>query len=74
MKTEIIKQITVKLEKDDKELLEKTVSLIHGLLNIGIKYNCDSYYMDGFYRDKEEFEDFIDFLNNLTYADNIELT
>ena len=74
MKTEIIKQITVKLEKEDKELIRKVIALIGNLINTGDEYDCHCYEINNIYRETEELEDIIDFLKDLVYTENIELT
>ena len=74
MKTEIIKQITVELERDDKESIKKVIALIGDLINTGCKNNCDCYEINTIYRERGELEDFREFLADLVYSEVIELT
>ena len=74
MKTEIIKQITVELEKDDKESIKKVITLIGDLINTGYKNDCDCYEIDTFWRERGELEDLREFLSELACSDVIELT
>ena len=74
MKTEIIKQITVELEKDDKESIKKVISLISDLINMGYKYNCDCYEINTIYHEREDLEQYTEFLRDLIYGEIIELT
>jgi len=74
MKTEIIKEVLVNFEKDDKESIKKVIALISDLINTGIKNNCDCYEINDIYREQKELENLIDFLKDLAYSENIELT
>lgn len=73
MITEIIKQIKVKVEKDDKELIKKVIDFVNELTYIGDKYSCSCYDINGIYRDVNELENLIDFLKDLADTEIIEL-
>ena len=73
MKTEIIKQITIKLEKDDKEPIKKVIALANNLMNVGRENDCDCYKINNFYYEKEHFADLIALLDSLLYTETIEL-
>lgn len=75
MKTEIVKQINIRLDKNDKELIEKVIPLINELINTGDNYDCHYYTTsDDMCRNTREVEDVVEFLKELVYSDVIELT
>lgn len=74
MKTEVIKQVVVKFDKDEKESIKKVIALINDLRNICDANNCDCYEINDIYREDSEFESLVDFLAELAYSEVIELT
>lgn len=74
MKTEIIKQANVKFDEDDRELIKKVITLVTELVKAGDNYGSYYYVIDGITRDTDDFENLMDFLRDLAYADVIELT
>ena len=74
MKTEIVKQINVKFEKDEKDLIKKVVALINDLIFKGIEYEYHCYDINGAHHDTYELENLIELLNDLAYTEVIELT
>jgi hypothetical protein len=74
MKTEVVKQVVVKFDKDEKESIKKVIALISDLINVGNDNSYDGYEIDDIFRDAGEFEDVIDSLKALAYAEVIELT
>lgn len=74
MKTEVVKQINVQFEKDEKELIKKVIVLINDLMNVSFRNGCNGYYeINGISHDKGEFEDLVEFLKRLVYNEVIEL-
>lgn len=74
MKTEIVKQINVKFDKDERELIKKTIALINDLRNTCDANNCDCYEINDTYHEDSEFESLVEFLADLAYGEVIELT
>ena len=74
MITEIIKQINVKVEKDEKELIKEVIEFVSELVYIGDKYNCSCYDINGIYRETNALENLIAFLKDFTDTEVIELT
>lgn len=74
MKTNIIKQVNVKFEKEERELIQKVTALINNLINTGDRNNCNYYEMNDICRDKEELENLVEFLGDFVHTDVIELT
>jgi hypothetical protein len=74
MKSNVVKQVNVVLEKDEAELIKKVIVLINDLMNESFKNGCDGYYEIGnISRDTGELEDLVEFLKDLAYTDVIEL-
>ena len=74
MTTEIVKQINIKLDKNDKESIEKVIPLVNELINTGDKYKNDGYNINDAYYSIVELDTFMEFLKNLIYTEVIELT
>jgi hypothetical protein len=75
MKTEVVKSVVVKFDKDEKELIKKVIFLINDLMSAGFQNNCDGFYeINGISHDTGELEDFVEYLKDLAYSDVIELT
>lgn len=74
MKTEVIKQVVVKFEKEERELIQKATAVINNLITAGSRNNCSYYEMNDICRDEQELENLVEFLGDLVYTDVIELT
>ena len=73
MKSEVVQQINVKFEKDDKELIKKVIALVGNLISTGNKYNCSCYEMNDTCYNTGELENLMELLNDLAYTEIIEL-
>ena len=75
MKSEVVKSVVVKFDKDERDLIRKVVNLINDLMNISSENNCDGYYeVNNIPRDTRELETLIEYLEDLIYSDVVELT
>ena len=75
MKSEVVKSVIVKFDKDERESIRKVVDLINDLMSISSENSCDGYYeINNISHDTREFENLIEYLEDLIYSDVIELT
>lgn len=73
MKTNIVKQVNITLEKEERESIQKVIAFINNLISAGSRNNCSYYEMNDVCRDEGELENLVEFLGDLIYTDVIEL-
>ena len=75
MKSEVMKSVVVKFDKDEKELIKKVIVLINDLMNVGFRNNCDGFYeINDISHDTGELENLVEYLKDFVYSEVIELT